>query len=103
MKGPGFGPAAGLEVEQRIPAHDGIARPDQGGIHRQARRLVQAIAEPAGLPRHVCAGGAEADGALAEASNQRVVVAQEGGERAQGRPAGDVDERDAVTPGRARR
>ena len=25
-----------------------------------------------------------------------------GGERAQGRPAGDVDERDAVTPGRAR-
>jgi hypothetical protein len=81
MKGQGFGPAAGLEVEQRIPAHDGIARPDQGGMHRQARRLVQAIAEPAGLPRHVCAGGAEAGRVLAQASKERAVVAQEGGER----------------------
>jgi hypothetical protein len=45
VKGPGLEPAAGLEVEHRIPAHDGIARRDHGGMHRQARRLVQAIAE----------------------------------------------------------
>ena len=67
-------------------------------MHRQARRLVQAIAEPPGLPRYVCAGGAEADRALAQASKERVVVAQESGERAQGRPAGDVDEREKLLP-----
>lgn len=37
------------------------------------------------------------------AVDERVVVAQGGGERALGRLAGDVDERDTVTPGRARR
>ena len=77
-------------MEQPIPAHDGIARPGQGGMHRQARRLVPAIAETAGLPRHVWTGAAVADPALAQASNERVVVAQEGGERALGRPAGET-------------